>query len=265
MGWVWSEAAMEQALFTIVPNDIWLDPRLSKTDLRVLGAILSFRAKNTNIVWPSRAKIGERTGLPETKISVATGRLVRLGWLEKEGKGGFSKATRYLVKVPELGSTTVPESVTVTDSVTVTESVTKTVTEPVTRIEQTNEQTNTLNKGGRKRFVEPTVEQVQAYCQERNNNIDAERFVDFYTAKGWMLGKNKMKDWKAAVRTWEKRNHANSSQPSGISLAERATRARKDFEQQQQRHERVVDGELVGADDPHVRQQVDVQTGMLGF
>lgn len=55
-----------------------------------------------------------------------------------------------------------------------------------------------------KRFKPPTIEEVQAYCKERNNNVDAQRFIDFYEAKGWMLGKNKMKDWKAAVRTWER-------------------------------------------------------------
>lgn len=55
------------------------------------------------------------------------------------------------------------------------------------------------------RFVPPTLEQVQDYCKERGNNVDAERFIDFYESKGWMVGKNKMKDWKACVRTWEKR------------------------------------------------------------
>ncbi len=59
-----------------------------------------------------------------------------------------------------------------------------------------------------KRFIPPTIEEVKAYCKERNNHVDAQRFVDFYEAKGWMLGKNKMKDWKAAVRTWE-RNDTN--------------------------------------------------------
>lgn len=53
-------------------------------------------------------------------------------------------------------------------------------------------------------FTPPTVEEVRAYCQERNNGIDAEAFVSFYESKGWLIGKNKMKDWKAAVRTWER-------------------------------------------------------------
>ena len=57
-----------------------------------------------------------------------------------------------------------------------------------------------------KRFTPPSVTEVEAYCRERNNSIDAETFVDFYTAKGWRVGNNPMKDWKAAVRTWEKRD-----------------------------------------------------------
>lgn len=57
-----------------------------------------------------------------------------------------------------------------------------------------------------KRFTPPTLEEVSNYCIERRNDIDPERFIDFYESKGWMVGKNKMKDWKAAVRSWEKRD-----------------------------------------------------------
>lgn len=60
-----------------------------------------------------------------------------------------------------------------------------------------------------KKFTPPSLEDVKKYCQERKNTVDAERFVNFYTAKGWMVGKNKMKDWKAAVRTWEQNNFDN--------------------------------------------------------
>lgn len=55
-----------------------------------------------------------------------------------------------------------------------------------------------------KSFTPPSVEEVKQYCQERSNGVDPQRFVDFYSSKGWMVGKNKMKDWRAAVRTWEK-------------------------------------------------------------
>lgn len=59
-------------------------------------------------------------------------------------------------------------------------------------------------KGVCGRFAPPTLEEVKAYCKERGNKVDAERFIDFYESKGWMVGKNKMKSWQAAVRTWER-------------------------------------------------------------
>ena len=54
------------------------------------------------------------------------------------------------------------------------------------------------------RFQPPTVDEVKSYCVERGNSVDPERFVDFYASKGWLIGKTKMKDWRAAVRSWER-------------------------------------------------------------
>jgi len=56
-------------------------------------------------------------------------------------------------------------------------------------------------------FIAPNVTQIKEYCVERKNEINPEAFFDFYESKGWMVGKNKMKNWKAAVRTWEKRGN----------------------------------------------------------
>ncbi|MHB8109787.1 MAG: hypothetical protein ACYDHW_07115 [Syntrophorhabdaceae bacterium] len=53
------------------------------------------------------------------------------------------------------------------------------------------------------RFISPTLEQVEMYCRERNNRVNAKKWLDHYTSNGWKVGKNKMVDWKAAVRTWE--------------------------------------------------------------
>ena len=59
-------------------------------------------------------------------------------------------------------------------------------------------------------FKPPTLEEVKAYCLERNNGIDPQIFIDFYDSKGWMIGKNKVKDWRACMRTWENRRNADS-------------------------------------------------------
>lgn len=64
------------------------------------------------------------------------------------------------------------------------------------------------SKPKRKRFIPPTLEEVQSYCNERNNNVDPQRFIDYYTSNGWQVGKNKMKDWRAAVRTWERNGYS---------------------------------------------------------
>jgi predicted phage replisome organizer len=64
-------------------------------------------------------------------------------------------------------------------------------------------------KGKAKRFTKPTLEDIKAYCLERNNNVDAEHFYDYYEANGWKVGKNSMKDWKASVRTWERNGYSD--------------------------------------------------------
>ena len=65
-------------------------------------------------------------------------------------------------------------------------------------------------KPKRRNFIPPTTDQVKEYCLERKNNVDSQRFIDHYSSNGWMVGKNKMKDWKASVRTWEKSNFSNT-------------------------------------------------------
>ena len=62
---------------------------------------------------------------------------------------------------------------------------------------------------GKVNNIPPSLEQVTAYCKERHNNVDPQTFIDFYESKGWMVGKNKMKDWKACVRTWERSRKKN--------------------------------------------------------
>lgn len=78
---------------------------------------------------------------------------------------------------------------------------------PQNRVDKSREDKDRVEESvveKRKRFSPPTVKEVAAYCDERGNNIDPQHFVDYYSARGWMIGKNHMKDWKAAVRTWEK-------------------------------------------------------------
>ncbi len=67
-------------------------------------------------------------------------------------------------------------------------------------------------------FKKPKIEDIIQYCNERNNGVNPERFFDFYEAKDWMIGKNKMKDWKAAVRTWEQQDKVKNKSSNNDEL-----------------------------------------------
>lgn len=72
----------------------------------------------------------------------------------------------------------------------------------------------------RKRFVPPSVEEVKAYIDEKGYSINPESFVDYYTSNGWHVGRNKMKDWKACVRSWNNRDKKPTKPSSQIGRAE---------------------------------------------
>ncbi|MBS5907842.1 MAG: hypothetical protein KIC84_11515 [Dysgonomonas mossii] len=109
------------------------------------------------------------------------------------------------------------------DTQPITESSTQCSTQPMTEPstytkDKTRQDNKKESKEKTKRFSPPQIEEIKAYCNERKNNISAEHFFNFYTSKDWMIGKNKMKDWRAAVRTWE------SKQKGGINETKQADR-----------------------------------------
>ena len=74
----------------------------------------------------------------------------------------------------------------------------------------------------KKGFVPPTFDEVDFYCCERGNSIDPQAFIDYYTSNGWKVGNNPMKDWKAAVRTWEKREQQQPVKPAAQSTQKKS-------------------------------------------
>lgn len=151
--------------FAIVPVEVTIDTRLTLETMRVLVTLYSFRDKNTGLAFPSREAISERCGMHPSNISDATTKLVDLGWLTKNGGGGYSKATRYTIQIPEkvadqatlhkaksegriearklikvAEQATVAESTTVAEQAIhkVAESTTREVAAPAIRKEQTN-------------------------------------------------------------------------------------------------------------------------------
>ena len=117
---------------------------------------------------------------------------------EVDFKRFLEDAIEGVKTVPRPSSDGVGTTVTVTDTVSVTDTV-----------------TDTVPKKSKKRFKAPTVDEVRNYIEDKNYHVDAEAFVDFYESKGWKVGSNQMKDWKAAVRTWERRWKKEPDKGSG--------------------------------------------------
>lgn len=154
---------MQQSKFAIVPMAALCDARLTFRDLKVLIALLSYANKKKQC-HPKRKTLAEDTNLTESRVSVATKRLVEFGWLVKEGDGGRSRPNQYRIgnglevqkeakTNEEIKKETSTESVTVTEMVTVTETVPKTSTETVRGKEQTIEQTISIYSDPEKTFV----------------------------------------------------------------------------------------------------------------
>lgn len=171
--------------FAIIPIEAFQDKRLTLEQLRVLGALMSFRnpkGDDPDLVWPSRQAIAERCGIHVANISTATSALVRLGWLSKDGKGGYSKATRYTISLPSTlaHSATVAESATVAHSATstVAEQATRPLAESATRKEVTNEVTKEREQAtiiplpaDKKKKTERTFKQFSDDCKASGEKI----------------------------------------------------------------------------------------------
>ena len=93
-----------------------------------------------------------------------------------------------------------------------------TETEPNVNVNVNVNENDLKENTKRKVFTKPTAEEVKAYCVERKNNVNADKFIDFYESKGWLIGKNPMKDWKACVRTWEKGSTSPPNKPSNAYI-----------------------------------------------
>lgn len=100
----------------------------------------------------------------------------------------------------------------------------RTQSHPVAANDSDSHQINKTNKENKENktrniFIPPTREEVRAYCKERHNTVNADKWYDFYEAKGWMVGQNKMKNWQAAVRTWEDSKSYQDGEPKKSKFA----------------------------------------------
>jgi len=135
----------------------------------------------------------------------------------------------------------VTDGVTGSNAVTVTVYKSKSKSKSKNIIERDKEKENGRDDHApRARFVKPTLEEVKAYCKERKNNVDAERFYSYYESNGWRVGKNPMKDWRASVRTWE-RNGVDSESKKQATPAPEIPYMHKEYNAAEQAQKEMDD------------------------
>lgn len=171
-----------------IPIEIWQDRSLSWNEKILLMEIDSFTSKGHGCYF-SNNYIAELLGVTDRCARKYISHLKDVGYLREVS---FDGRRRYLESTISFqaewnncsgqGGSSVPH----TDN---------------------NEyiNNNSLYKRGSSHFQKPSLEAIREYCSSRGNNVDAEQFFNFYESKGWVVGKSPMKDWKAAIRTWEKR------------------------------------------------------------
>ena len=190
--------------------DLMLTNQLSTGQIALWHGLMHICNKShwTRQITVSNQVLESITGLSRKGVYKARNMLKQIGLIDFRANG--TKATTYTIKSVNEVTAMVNSTQAGTQASTQagTQKSTQVSTQSSATLIYTNTDTNIKKDTNvsKKRFVPPSVEEVSAYCKERNNGIDAEKFVDFYMAKGWRIGKNPMKDWQAAVRTWERKN-----------------------------------------------------------
>ena len=189
-----------------IPREIWFDDRLTLLDKVIFARISAL--DNGEGCYATNKYLAKFCGCVVTRVSMIVSKLIKFGLIEKSNSDTEQRVLRVCVGV--LSDTPSPKENTPSpkentpslkeNPPSLKENPPFSKREPPTSYKNTKEER--INDC--KRFAPPTLEEVRSYCRERNNRVDAQRFIDYYTSNGWKVGRNPMKDWKAAVRTWER-------------------------------------------------------------
>lgn len=211
-------AEEKKSYYAIIPANVRYDETLPPNAKLLYGEITAL-CNAEGYCWASNKYFADLYGVADRTIRRWLRSLNERGYIESKVfyKKGSKEIERRFITIAhqpmdENVLTLRTEMSPPTDKNVLTPSDKNVLDNNTSSFNTTSNNTNEyIDKPPRKRFTPPSREEVQAYCVERNNNVDAERFIDYYTSNGWMVGKNHMKDWKSAVRTWEKNGYSNKS------------------------------------------------------
>lgn len=171
-----------------IPIEIWQNRSLSWNEKILLMEIDSFTAKDREC-YISNEYIAELLGISVSWASKCLSHLLELGLVRVVKFDGRKRYVESTIQFKaDLNESSMQDG---------------------TKVQHTNNNeyinNNSLYKKGSSRFQKPTIEEIRQYCLEKGYNVDAEQFFNFYESKGWVVGKSPMKNWRAAVITWNKR------------------------------------------------------------
>ena len=198
--------------FAILTADVRYDKTL-KPLARLLYAEITALCNKEGYCWSSNQYFADLYEVDPKTVSGWIGQLKTKGYItvQLEYKEGTKQVLKRYIRINEGGMDKIMDTLPIKKCIPSPQND----GDPPHKIMEDNKTinntfNNTTNKGTR--FTPPSVDEVNDYCNQRNNSVDPQTFIDFYQAKGWMVGKNKMKDWKACVRTWET-NRKQRSKP----------------------------------------------------
>ena len=192
-----------------IPKEIWLADNLSLQEKVLLVEIDSLDDEETGC-YASNSYFAKFFSLTNARITQLINSLVLKGFITtrliREGK----EVKQRIIKINRPPYPDVVNKFT-TYLENLTEGSKYSKQGYLENYEDNNISINNININNIKhsKFIKPTIEEINKYCEERQNHINAENFYNFYESKGWKIGKNSMKDWKACIRTWEQRNNNN--------------------------------------------------------
>lgn len=171
-----------------IPIEIWQNRSLSWNEKILLMEIDSFTAKDREC-YISNEYIAELLGVSVSWASKCLSHLLELGLVRVVKFDGRKRYVESTIQFKaDLNESSMQDG---------------------TKVPYTNNNeyinNNSLYKKGSSRFQKPTIEEIRQYCLEKGYNVDAEQFFNFYESKGWVVGKSPMKNWRAAICTWNKR------------------------------------------------------------
>ena len=172
-----------------IPIEIWQDKSLSWNEKILLMEIDSFTSKGHEC-YISNEYIAELLGVSMSWASKCLSHLMEIGYVKMVRFDGRKRYVESTIQFKaDLNNSSMQDGTLVQH----------------TNIENKYINNNSLYKKSSSHFQKPSIDEIRQYCISRGNKVDPEQFFNFYESKGWIIGKSPMKDWRAAVRTWEKR------------------------------------------------------------